>query len=153
MEALDLFLGDRTMEVAIPVEVEGECCAVKRSLDALMIQKALAESKIKVVDVKNKKLVTKMRQDFSMGKGEAEAIALALAERARIIGIGDKDGINACKLLGVPFTTAINILVRMREKQLLTITEALGKLAALAKYGRYGQSILEDARRRLEETA
>lgn len=39
----------------------------------------------------------------SLGKGEAEAI-------------DDKNGINACKLLGIAFTTAIGTLVRSREK-------------------------------------
>jgi len=41
----------------------------------------------------------------------------------------------------------------MREKELLTVNEALAKLAALAKHGRYKQSILEDAKRKLEATA
>ena len=153
MEALDLFLSGSKLEFVIPVEVERECCAVKRSLDALMIQKAVQESKIKVVDVKNKKLVTKLRGDFGLGRGEAEAIALALAERAQILGIDDKNGINACKLLGIPFTTAIGILIRMRKKRLLAVSEALAKLVALGEYGRYKQSILEDARQRLEATA
>ena len=153
MEALDLFLSGSKLEVAIPAEVEKECCVVKKTLDALMIQKAVQESNIKVVDVKNKKVVTKLRADFGLGRGEAEAIALALAEKAEILGIDDKNGINACKLTGIPFTTAIGILIRMREKRLLTVGEALAKLAALEKHGRYRQSILEDARQRLEATA
>ena len=153
MEALDLFLSGSKLEVAIPAEVEKECCVVKKTLDALMIQKAVQESNIKVVDVKNKKVVTKLRGDFGLGRGEAEAIALALAEKAEILCIDDKNGINACKLTGIPFTTAIGILIRMREKRLLTVGEALAKLAALEKHGRYRQSILEDARQRLEATA
>jgi predicted nucleic acid-binding protein len=147
-ETLDFFLSG--VDVAIPLEVEKECCGVKKSLDALMIQKALDESRIIVIAVKDRKLVTKLQGDFGLGRGEAEAIALALAEKARIVGIDDKNGINACKLLGVAFTTAIGILVRMREKRLLTINEALVKLETLAKHGRYKRSILEDARRKLE---
>ena len=148
-ETLDFFLSGVELDVAIPLEVEKECCGVKKSLDALMIQKALDESRIIVIAVKDRKLVTKLQGDFGLGRGEAEAIALALAEKARIVGIDDKNGINACKLLGVAFTTAIGILVRMREKRLLTINEALVKLETLAKHGRYKQSILEDARRKL----
>jgi predicted nucleic acid-binding protein len=153
VEVLDLFLDDVRLEVVIPAEVEKECCAVKKSLDALMIQKAVQESRIKVIDVKNKKLVAKLRGDFGIGRGEAEAIALAVAESAQILGIDDKYGINACKLLGIPFTTAIGILIRMHEKRLLTVSEALAKLTALGKHGRYKQSILDDARQRLEATA
>lgn len=153
MEALDLFLSGSKLEVGIPREVERECCAVKKSFDALMIQKAVQESKIKVIEVKNKKPVAKLRGDFGIGRGEAEAIALVLEERAQILGIDDKNGINACKLLSIPFTTAIGILIRLREKRVLTPGEALTKLTALGRHGRYKQSILEDARQRLEAKA
>jgi predicted nucleic acid-binding protein len=149
-EILDPFLRDVGLDVAIPLEVEKECCSVKKSLDALMIRKALDESRIRVIAVKNRKLVAKVKEDFGLGRGEAEAIVLALAEKARVLGIDDKNGINACKLLGVASTTAIGILVRMCEKRLLTTSEALAKLEGLAKHGRYKKSILEDARRQLE---
>ena len=84
-----------------------------------------------------------------------EMLKLSTGLRADVekwIRADDKNGINACKLLGVPFTTAIGILVRMREKRRLTTSEALVKLEELAKHGRYKKSILEDARRKLEVT-
>jgi len=115
-----------------------------------MIQKALDESRIKVITVKDTKLVRKLQADLGLGRGEAEAIVLALVEKAQILGVDDKNGINACKLLGVAFTTAIGILVRMCEKGLLRKSEALVKLEGLAKHGRYKASILEDARQKLE---
>jgi predicted nucleic acid-binding protein len=149
-EILDTVLNSVAVEVAVPIEVAKECCGVKKSLDALVIQKALDEFRITVAAVKNRKLVGKLREDFGLGTGEAEAIVLALTQKAAVIGIDDKNGINACKLLGIPFTTAISILIRLREKGLLPLGEALTKLAALAEYGRYKQSILKDARRRLE---
>ena len=86
----------------------------------------------------------------SLGRGEAEAIALALHEKADVLGIDDKNGINACKLLGVAFTTAVGILIRIRGRGVLEGPDALEKLALLAKYGRYKDSIVEDARRKLE---
>jgi predicted nucleic acid-binding protein len=86
-----------------------------------------------------------------MGKGEAEAIALALREKALLVGIDDKNGINACKLLDISFTTAVGILLRTHEKGLIDRNTALAKLTALASYGRYKNSILEDARLRLEK--
>jgi predicted nucleic acid-binding protein len=153
IEALDRFLGGIELKVGIPEEVEKECCAIKKSLDAHMIQKALDEARIRVFPVKNWRLVTKLQRDFGLGRGEGEAIVLALTERARLVGIDDKNGINACKLLGIAFTTAIGILIRMREKGLLTVNEALVKLTALEKYGRYKRSIVESARRTLEATA
>lgn len=151
IELLDLFLNGIGMEVAIPRAVEEECCGGKKTLDALMIQKAVGESRITVRSVRNKKLVLKLEEDFSMGRGEAEAIALALQEKARLVGIDDKRGINACKLTGVPFTTAIAILLRSRQKGLIDKDDAQARLSSLARHGRYKSSILEDAKRRLEE--
>jgi len=147
---LGLFLESVKFQVHVPAEVAKESCAVKKSLDALLIQKAIDELKIRVVAVKNRKLVAKLRRDFGLGMGEAEAIVLAFSERATVMGIDDKNGINACKLLGIPFTTAVGILIRMLEKKLVTKEEAVAKLAALGTQGRYKQSILGDAKRRLE---
>jgi predicted nucleic acid-binding protein len=149
-EFLDPFLASVKLRVAVPGEVARECCGAKNTLDGLTIQKALDESRIKLILVKNRKLVAKLQADFSLGQGEAEAIALALKQRERIIGIDDKNGINACKLLGIAFTTALGILLRSREKGLLDRGDALAGLAALAKYGRYKNSIIEDARLKLE---
>jgi len=149
-ELLDLFLSNVGVPVAIPGQVEKECCGSKKALDAVIIQKALDESRIKTVVVKNRRLVAKLQEDFSMGRGEAEAIALALDEKAQFLGIDDKNGIHACKLLGVAFTTAVGILVRSWEKGLVEESEALEKLASLAKHGRYKASIIDDARLKLE---
>jgi predicted nucleic acid-binding protein len=150
VELMDTFLAGIPMDVAIPKEVEKECCAVKKTLDAHMIQKAIGDSRIQSIIVKNKKFAAKLQADFSLGKGEADAIALALAEKAQLVAIDDKSGINACKLLGIPFTTAAGILVRCREKDLITLSDALLKLALLTIYGRYKNSIVEDVRKKLE---
>lgn len=125
-------------------------CGSTKVLDAVIIQKALDESRIKTVTVKNRLLVAKLQADFSLGRGEAEAIALALNQKAQLLGIDDKNGINACKLLGIAFTIAVGILIRSRGRGLLEKPEALAKLALLAKHGRYKDSIIEDARLKLE---
>lgn len=149
-ELLDLFLADISLPVAIPLAVERECCGGKKTLDGLIIRKALDESRIRCVSMKNRRFVSKLEQDFNLGKGEAEAIAFALNEKAKLLAIDDKNGINACKLLGVPFTTALSILVRSREKGLLDHAGALQRLTLLAKFGRYKQTILDAARICLE---
>ena len=152
-ELLGLFLKGVKLQVAIPAEVARECCGAKKTQDALLIQKAVDESGITIIPVKNRKLIAKLQADFSLGQGEAEAIALTVGERARLVGIDDKNGINACKLLGIPFTTAIGILLRSSEKGLLDRSSALAALDALARYGRYKNSIVEDARLKLEAHA
>ncbi len=150
-DLLDLFLTSVNVPVAIPGEVEKECCGSKKALDAIIIQKALDESRIKVFALRNRRLVAKLQTDFSLGKGEAEAIALALDEKAQeVVGIDDKNGIDACKVVGIGFTTAVGILIRSREKGLLEGSDAIAKLALLAKHGRYKHTIIEDARLKLE---
>jgi predicted nucleic acid-binding protein len=150
IEILDSFLAGISAEVTIPRAVERECCGTKKTLDALMIQKAVEQSKIAGMNVKNRGLVTKLKFDFGLGKGEAEAIALALAKRATLLAIDDKNGINACKLLGIAFVTAAGILIQSCEKGLISSVDALAKLGLLGQYGRYKSSILEDVRIRLE---
>jgi predicted nucleic acid-binding protein len=150
IDLLNSFLASVGREVAVPGEVARECCGVKKTLDALLIQKALDEARIKIIVVKNRKLVAKLSSDFSLGKGEAEAIALAVKERAELVGIDDKCGINACKLLGIKFSTALGILIRSCEKGLIQRSSALAKLDVLALYGRYQSSLIEDARQKLE---
>ena len=100
----------------------------QESVGCNIIQKALDESRIEVFALRNRRLVVKLQTDFSLGRGEAEAIALALDEKAQIVGIDDKNGIDACK-----------------EEP-----DAIAKLALLAKYGRYKHSIIEDARLKLQ---
>jgi predicted nucleic acid-binding protein len=152
IELLYLFLNDIGIEVAIPKAVEQECCGASKALDALVIRKALDDGRINARKVRNGNLVAKLISDFTLGRGEAESIALAIEEKARIVGMDDKSGIHACKLLGLPFTTAIGLLVRSRQKGLIGADDACTKLAALARYGRYRKSILDDALRQLEET-
>ena len=150
IELLDPFLAGVSLEAVIPQEVERECCSVKSSLDALMIRKAMDDSRIRVIRVKDKRLVAKLQEDFSLGKGEAEAIALGISERAQLVAMDDKNGINACKLLHLSFTTAAGILIRSLEKGLISSSAALEKLDKLAHYGRYKSSIIQDVRARLE---
>lgn len=150
VELLDLFLTQVSVPVVIPNEVARESCGAKRTLDALVIRRTLDTGRIKTMPVKSRGLVSRLRSDFSLGRGEAEAIALALNEKAQLLAIDDKCGINACKFLGLAFTTALGFLIRSREKQLLDAHEALEKLSLLASCGRYRSSIIEDAKRRLE---
>jgi|SRR5271165_3441616 len=150
IELLDPFLAGVSLEAAIPQEVERECCGVKATLDALMIRKAVDDSRIRVIKVKDRRLVTKLQDDFSLGKGEAEAIALGITEKAQLVATDDKNGINACKLLQLSFTTAAGILIRSLEKNLISRSDALARLDRLAHYGRYKSSIIQDVRARLE---
>lgn len=63
----------------------------------------------------------------------------------------DRRAIHACKVLRIPFTTAISVLTRMREKGLLIREEALEKLSWLARDGRYKREIIAAARSEMEK--
>src|SRR5258708_39882177 len=69
IELLDLFLSEIRMEVTIPRTVEEECCGGKKNFDAFKIQKAGDEAKNVVPGVRKRKLVLKLKKDFSMGGG------------------------------------------------------------------------------------
>ena len=88
-------------------------------------------------------------EDFNLNSGEAEAIILALKNKGTL-ATDDKNAINACKLLNISFTTSIDILIRAKEKNLMTIEESHVKLDKLSKYGRFKKSIIEDVRTRLK---
>jgi predicted nucleic acid-binding protein len=150
IELLDAFLGAVSMAVAIPREVERECCGAKQTIDALRIRNAINQDRVKVLTVRNKSLVAKVQTDFALGRGEAEALALAMTEHAQLVGIDDKNGIEACKLLRLVFITAVGILIRSREKGLVSLNDARAKIDLLAQFGRYKDSIIKDARMRLE---
>ncbi len=147
---LDLLLEHSRSGLAIPEEVERECCRGIQSLDALLIRKRLDEEKIKIIRVKDKRVAGKLARDFNLGLGEAAAIALALQQKAQLVAIDDKNGINACKLVGMAFTTAVAILVQGTARGWLRREEGIAKLGALAEHGRYARSIITDARERLE---
>ena len=85
------------------------------------------------------------------GRENRKPLLLLCRKRRRLVGVDDKCGINACKLAGVPFITAVAILLRSRQKGLIERRRCVGRLSSLAKHGRYKSSILEDAKRRLEE--
>lgn len=150
-ELLDIFLGGLSQKVAIPRQVERECCKAKKTLDSLVIQRAINEGRIAVVEAKDSKLIRRLEEDFGLGSGESEAIALAATVGARLLAIDDKNEINACKFLGIPFATAIHIFVGCWEKQLLSREDALARVALLERYGRYKKSILDDVKAKLEK--
>ena len=85
--------------------------------------------------------------DCAFDKGKAD---LAQSSKASLIAIEDRSGVNACKILRLPFTGALGILIRMREKDMVSEEEAVRKLETLQKFGRYRPDIIEDVKRRLE---
>ena len=141
-----MFLDNYNYDILIPEAVMEESC-IKKTLDGLIIEKRIEEGQIKVCKVKNKELVQRLVEDFKLGYGESEAIVLCIERKAQILASDDKNAINACKLLKIRFTTAINIVIRLCEKNMLKKEKGLMKIENLKVVGRYKNEIIEDAKR------
>lgn len=149
IEILETFLLNFPGRVLIPERVQGEACW-KKAEETALIEKLIHSKKIHVVRTKDNKLTKRLTEDFHINGGEAEAVTLALQEKASIVATDDRNAIRACKFLKIDFTTAIAILIRTVERNLLDQDEALIKLKKLESIARYSRTIIEDARKRIE---
>lgn len=151
-DLLESFAAAAGQDLVMPKEVEEECCGGKETWDAQVIRDMVGKKRITVRQLREQRVAAKLRADFALGRGEAAAIALALTQggKAVVVATDDRRAINACKLLKLPFTTALAVLVRMREKGLLNSEEALSKLEVLGQFGRYKRQTLAAARAQLE---
>ena len=146
---LDVFMDDFPGNILISKAVEQEC-TMKHSTDAQLIQNRVKEGRIKVRQVRDRKLCFKIGQDFNINLGEAEAIIMGRQFKA-IVATDDWNAIQACKVLRLPYTSALAILIRMREKKIIDKELAISKLGTLVDYGRYDEQIIRTVRKRLEE--
>lgn len=136
-------------ELVIPLAVKKEACR-KEAEETPLIENLLQSNTIRVLKVKDSKIIKKLMNDFHINGGEAEAVSLALQEKALIVATDDRNAIRACKMLKIDFTTAIAILIRTFEKKLIDRDEAIIKLQKLEVIARYSRAIMEDARERIE---
>jgi predicted nucleic acid-binding protein len=119
---------------------------VKDTPDAQVIRALVEEGLIRSCPAKGG--TERIRKDFRLDEGESESIALA-REMGGICGTDDGPAIRCCKVLGIPFTSAVALLVAMAEGKALAGELALELMAKLERFGRYDPRILEDAARRL----
>jgi len=89
-------------------------------------------------------------KDFSIDRGEAEALVLFLEKKALLLAVDDKNAIKACKILKIPFASALTILVRLVVKGVIENDEARKKIDILAKYGRYKDIMINEARKKAQ---
>jgi predicted nucleic acid-binding protein len=148
IEILESFALNFPGEVVIPLGVKEEAC-LKEAEETPLIENLLRDDTIRVLKVKDNKIVKRLMSDFHINGGEAEAVSLALQEKASIVATDDRNAIRACKMLKIDFITAIAILIRTFEKKLLDKDEAVIKLQKLEVFGRYSRAIMEDARERI----
>ena len=128
--------------VMIPEAVRVEATRKRELWDAKLIYRLVKEKKIHVVREEQKPLADTVGRDFALGKGEASAVILAKA-RGLLLGIDDKQGIRACKVLGIRFTTTLAVIMRFYEKGILNADQTIAKIEKLRTYGWYQAGLLE----------
>jgi predicted nucleic acid-binding protein len=122
----------------------------KESDDALLIRKLANEGLLRRSPPRHPS--ERYRMDFRLHGGEADTIALAW-DMAGIAGTDDGPALRCLKILGIPFTTAIALLVALVEEGGVDPMLGLELVSKLARYGRYNTRILEDASRRIRARA
>lgn len=136
------------VEIGIPPQIKVECIRGVTT-DARLIEQLTEQDNIRILKVDEEETgeAERLKEEFSIGE---EAYALQLAkEEGFLFATDDKAAIKACKVFGVEFTTTIDFLIRVYEREELGKEMAREKLAQLEKYGRYSSSIIEYAKGKL----
>lgn len=133
-------------KVTIPLIIKEEVTR-KKTMDAKLIEQLIEEGKIKVICIEAVEEAKRLKEDFTIEE-EAHAIVLA-REKNSILATDDRQAINVCKVFGLRFTTAIDLLIRAYERGQLDRAIALEKLGKLEEYGYYESSIIEFARNKI----
>lgn len=139
-------------EVAMSGEVYRETIEEPKKLgyeDATMIEREVKKGKIKVKSCRGGSMVKKLMRDFNMMKGEAETLVLAIEEKADLIATDDYQCIKAAKMLELPFTQAIALIVTLYENKKIEKNKALEVIEKLKEYGWYADWIIEDAKNKV----
>ena len=131
------------VRAVITAQVKAEATGKSELPDARIIAGLLAHQKIQVHSVDSKQ-TKRLEKDFRLDSGEASSVLLA-KELHAVLGTDDSVAIKACKILEIPFVTAIHLLIQAHEERLIGRQETLVKLEKLQRCGRYDSRILEDA--------
>jgi len=125
-------------------------CTKGETFDAKFIDALISANEIKIEKGLIMKEVERIMKDFNINAGEASALWVA---KTREITLATDDGptIKACKILNVPFLTAIHFLIHIFESGIIKDWKiALVKMEKLATFGRYHHRIIENAIRRIK---
>ena len=139
----------RQHEAVVTPEVESEATR-QGSPDALLIALLVSQGLIVVAGTRcETRDVRRLQKDFGLAVGEATSLWLAV-DRGDALATDDGPAIRACKLLEVPFVTAIHFSLAAFRCGALSRELAVVTLGTLAAFGRYHQRILDAAKSTLE---
>jgi predicted nucleic acid-binding protein len=109
--------------------------------DAYLLEKLVHDGRIQVMQ-SNKESLKEVQDFFSLHCGESDAISLCKDIKAECLLCDDKKAINACKVLGLKFATALNILSAMHTAGRISNEEANASLNRLEEFGWTHRSIV-----------
>lgn len=147
---LEAFLRAWKGPVVVTPTVAREAWGQKQSPEVAELARRAAVGDLQVQAIEDRRRCRKLQVDFSLGPGEAETIWLASRRPKAMVASDDRMAIRACRALGMPWASALSILIWMRERHTLSAEVARGFLQELTVRGRYHHTLIEDARRRLE---
>lgn len=154
VELLDLFLDDVPEVPRLPRAVEAESASDPSRPDGVLIRQRIEEGRLRVEEVVQRSVTTRLLHDFRLGRGEAEALAMALeGEDPAVVVTDDRNAIRACKVLRIDFVTSLGILVRAVEKGVLSRDDGIRCLEKLRSYGRFKAEVVEEVSRQIGGTA
>src|SRR3989338_485319 len=132
-------------KVAITAQVEEEVLEGKKDklADALLVERLVKESKLRIIDI-DKKLSQKIADDFNMGKGEASAIAAAIKDKC-IAATDNRQGRKAAVVNNIPLVGSPEIAVSLCRERRITKEKATAALNVLKEEGWFDQHIIEKA--------
>ncbi len=146
---LEKLVADR--EAVIPVLIYTEAVIRgkdKGREDAYRIESLVKSGKI-IVQEPKKSTCIEIGNLFNLHGGERDVLALAKDMNIKSIICDDKKAINAGKVLGFKFTTALNITVAMCMKGKISKSEAEEIIDILDEFGWYSNKIIKKARQDL----
>ena len=143
---LDKLAGN--FEFIIPQEIYGEAVVKGKKIkseDSYSIENKINSGVIKIREVKDRKKVNQIIDEFNLEKGETEAIVLFLQENADILAIDDHKAINVCKIYKIPFITALTFVITALDAKIIMNNEAKEMVRNLGIYGRYKDELIYKA--------
>lgn len=132
-------------EIAITAQVEEEVLKGKKDklIDALLVERLVKESKLKVIEI-GRKLSRKVADDFNMGKGEASTIAAAIKFKC-VAATDNRQGRKAAVVNNIPLVGSPEIAVSLCREKKITKEKASAALKVLKEEGWFDQHIIEKA--------
>lgn len=132
-------------QIIIPAEVFDEAVTngkARKFSDAYKIEEKINAKQITVKEVS----VDKIDKEFNLGKGETAAISLFLQTKADMLAVDDHKAINVCKILDIPFMTALTFVVYSYQNKLIEKKPANAMIDELSIYGRYKYELINNAK-------